>query len=129
MMPQVKEQAPPSAYVTPDMMEGVIVELVAEAVDYFNNLLTDFFPNGAQHGLRKQKASDRLRSFLERTLAEDVPYLEDPKYLEKFRTGVYPPLGSPYWVALSAVPIFFNQERKDFIELYRKEIVDFEARE
>src|SRR3990167_652342 len=113
-----------AAYVDPDLLEEILPELVDEAIQYFNDLIADLFPNGQLHLMRKEGANARLASFISRTVASDLPYIEDTKYIDKYRQGVYPALQSPYWAALMAVPSFFKREQRDFLDLWRDKVVN-----
>ena len=115
----------PPPWVDPDQADEVIRDLGKEIAERFWQTLDDTFPNGNIPTLRIQVGKDALRSFLTRTALSDRPYLlEDPKYLEKYRHGIYPMLVSPYWQGLMAAPPYFEKEQAQFRRLWHQYVED-----
>ena len=76
-------------------------------------------------GFYNKKPHDELVSFLQLTLTSDLPYLEDTDYFGKYKAGIYPPLGSPYWKSLLGIPKAFELRQRRFRELYKRQVVDY----
>ena len=76
-------------------------------------------------GFYNKKPHDELVSFLQLTLTSDLPYLQDVDYFGKYKAGIYPPLGSPYWKSLLGIPKAFELRQRRFRELYKRQVTDW----
>ena len=76
-------------------------------------------------GFYNKKPHDEWAAFDKLTQPSDQPYLEDPKYFAKYKAGIYPPLGSPYWKSLLGIPKAFELRQRRFRELYKRQVTDW----
>ncbi|MDZ4249528.1 MAG: hypothetical protein U0990_05500 [Candidatus Nanopelagicales bacterium] len=121
-MPAVESQA--YLDLDADEMIKMLEQLVGWGKSYMHDITESMFPDGRLPLTRDTKgATAELESFLERTYPQDYGYLEDLDYIDKYRKGEYPPLQSPYWLAMMAVPEFFKREQRRFRDLYRDKIL------
>ena len=95
----------------------IIEQVVYERLSRIKPGLDMAYPDGMFPGQKKLPAKQRLSRYLSATDPADYTYLQDKDYIKKFRAGVLPPLKSPMWLNLSAIPELFDELARAFSRL------------
>jgi hypothetical protein len=91
-----------------DLFKDVVDEIVSET----QKAIADAFPTGQIPPMDQEPARIRTERYLQQTLREDLPLLQDSGYYEKYRRGELPAVKSPFWLNLLS-------QRKDFLDTQR----------
>ena len=114
-------------YLEPDEDIEVMNELIDEMTEEFTDTIEDAYPDGSVPLAYKLPGRQLLLAYMDVTSIEEWVMLQDKDCLPKIRAEIYMPFQSWYWSGLSALPLDFERDRKEFLGLYKRFVVDGEG--
>jgi hypothetical protein len=92
----------------------LIDELAAEYIRDWTEPDMDVIPGHVLSPFAEPDKDMELMLYGQITLPSDYALLMDPEYVDRMRTGELPKPESPYWLALTDVPLYLEEELKSF---------------
>ena len=120
-MPQVPPQQRLYFELSPEKEREIFDRTLREQLERANEDIQHSFPEGLPMMQRPKNSEELLARYNAVTDPADLDIMGQDDFVERFRAGEVAPPMSPFWRQLLFFPDVFNQERRKFNSLLKRD--------